>query len=181
MGHSPALDPTSANCGRCGAPAADMGHQHRQQMRGTSTRRQRFFLAQGRKIHARERSFTSRTNQAERKGKMKKIGLSLMFAGLLVISQIASATCQSNCSAQYDTCVNGCRYIQDSGRASACVRGCMSGYEGCKRRCGNARANFPDEKFLAVGFVLRDLPGPAVSSTICSEADAGARNPRPGM
>jgi hypothetical protein len=147
---------------------------------------QELFFAQGRKINARERSFTSRTNQAERKGKMNKVRLSLTFAGLLVISsllpQIASATCQSNCSAQYDTCVNGCRYIQDSGRASACVRGCMSGYEGCKRRCGNTSENFlPDEKFLAVGIVLRDLPGAAASSAICSEANAGARNPLPGI
>lgn len=49
-----------------------------------------------------------------------------------------AATCQELCSAQYDTCMSGCRNISDADSAASCVRGCMRGYESCKGRCGSS-------------------------------------------
>jgi hypothetical protein len=64
----------------------------------------------------------------------------------------AAADCQQNCSAQYDTCLKGCRSISDESQASSCVRGCMRGYEGCKRRCSSSGANkeFPEKATIGM-------------------------------
>jgi hypothetical protein len=79
---------------------------------------------------------------------MKKIGFVSIFAGVLVISLMLSnitlAACLDNCSSQYDTCMNGCRNIQDENKSTSCVDGCMRGYESCKARCGSSSENVPE-------------------------------------
>lgn len=80
---------------------------------------------------------------------MKKL-VYIFLVLLFMVWQPAFASCEDNCSAQQDTCMSGCSYIEDTEKQDACVRGCLRGGSSCARRCREQESSFNndfDERF----------------------------------